>query len=77
MLQAAASWLLKTLPLLDFDPHLTEVTQAGNEHRKFVPANTHATRDGFVYVAIGNDLQWLRSMLRLRGDRPCASPPSF
>jgi len=60
MLQAAASWLLTTLPLLDFDAQPWEVTRAGNEHRKFVPANAYATRDGFVYVAIGNDLQWKR-----------------
>ena len=60
MLQAAASWLLTTLPLLDFDAHPWEVTRAGNEHRKFVPANAYATRDGFVYVAIGNDIQWKR-----------------
>jgi crotonobetainyl-CoA:carnitine CoA-transferase CaiB-like acyl-CoA transferase len=36
------------------------VTRAGNEHRKFIPANAYATKDGFVYVAIGNDLQWKR-----------------
>jgi crotonobetainyl-CoA:carnitine CoA-transferase CaiB-like acyl-CoA transferase len=60
MLQAAASWLLTTLPLLDFDARPSELTRAGNEHRKFVPANAYATRDGFVYVAIGNDLQWKR-----------------
>jgi crotonobetainyl-CoA:carnitine CoA-transferase CaiB-like acyl-CoA transferase len=60
MLQAAASWLLTTMPLLDFDAQPWEVTRAGNEHRKFVPANAYATRDGFVYVAIGNDLQWKR-----------------
>jgi len=48
------------MPLLDFDAHPWEVTRAGNEHRKFIPANAYATRDGFVYVAIGNDLQWKR-----------------
>src|SRR3990172_1032560 len=58
MLQAAASWLLTTLPLLDFDGKPWEVTRAGNEHRKFVPANAYATKDGFVYVAVGNDIQW-------------------
>ena len=57
MLQAAASWLLTTMPLLDFDAQPWEVTRAGNEHRKFVPANAYATTDGFAYVAIGNDLQ--------------------
>ncbi len=60
MLQAAASWLITTLPLLDFDCDPSEVTRAGNEHRKFIPVNAYPTRDGFAYIAIGNDLQWKR-----------------
>lgn len=60
MMQAAASWLITTLPLLDFDCDDTEVTRCGNEHRKFIPCNAYPTRDGYVYVAIGNDLQWRR-----------------
>ncbi len=60
MLQAAASWLVTTLPLLDFDCDPTEVTRCGNEHRKFVPTNVYPTRDGYVYVAIGNEVQWSR-----------------
>lgn len=58
MLQAAASWLITTLPLIDFDCDPNEITRAGNEHRKFIPANAYRTRDGFIYIAIGNDLQW-------------------
>jgi crotonobetainyl-CoA:carnitine CoA-transferase CaiB-like acyl-CoA transferase len=60
MLQAAASWLITTLPLLDFDCAPAEITRAGNEHRKFIPTNVYATRDGFIFVAIGNDVQWQR-----------------
>lgn len=60
MLQAAASWLITTLPLLDFDCHPSEITRAGNEHRKFIPTNAYPTRDGFVYMAIGSDVQWKR-----------------
>ncbi len=60
MLQAAASWLITTLPLIDFDCDPTEITRAGNEHRKFIPANAYRTKDGFIYIAIGNDLQWQR-----------------
>ena len=60
MLQAAASWLITVLPLLDFDCDPSEVTRSGNEHRKFVPTNVYPTRDGFVYVAIGSDVQWRR-----------------
>ncbi len=60
MLQAAASWLITTLPLLDFDCEPSEITRAGNEHRKFIPTNAYPTRDGFVYMAIGSDVQWKR-----------------
>ena len=60
MLQAAASWLITTLPLVDFDCAPAEITRCGNEHRKFIPTNVYATRDGFIFVAIGNDAQWQR-----------------
>jgi crotonobetainyl-CoA:carnitine CoA-transferase CaiB-like acyl-CoA transferase len=60
MLQAAASWLITTLPLLDFDCAPWEITRAGNEHRKFVPTNVYPARDGFFYLAIGSDVQWQR-----------------
>jgi crotonobetainyl-CoA:carnitine CoA-transferase CaiB-like acyl-CoA transferase len=60
MLQAAASWLITTLPLLNFDGDETELRRSGNEHPKFVPTNAYPTADGFIYLAIGNDLQWQR-----------------
>ena len=60
MLQAAASWLITTLPLVDFDCEPWEITRAGNEHRKFVPTNVYPARDGFFYMAIGSDEQWRR-----------------
>ena len=60
MLQAAASWLITTLPLLDFDCDPSEITRCGNEHRKFIPTNVYPTADGFIYMAIGSDVQWRR-----------------
>ena len=60
MLQAAASWLITTLPLVDFECDPSEITRAGNEHRKFIPTNVYPTRDGFVYLAVGSDVQWKR-----------------
>lgn len=60
MLQAAASWLITTLPLVDFDCEDWEITRSGNKHRKFIPTNAYPTRDGFIYLAIGSDLQWKR-----------------
>jgi crotonobetainyl-CoA:carnitine CoA-transferase CaiB-like acyl-CoA transferase len=60
MMQAASSWLITTLPLLDFDCDASEVTRCGNEHRKFIPVNVYPTADGFLLIAIGNDVQWER-----------------
>jgi crotonobetainyl-CoA:carnitine CoA-transferase CaiB-like acyl-CoA transferase len=60
MLQAAASWLITVLPLIDCDCEPSEITRAGNEHRKFIPTNVYPTKDGFIYLAIGSDLQWRR-----------------
>ena len=60
MLQAASSWLITTLPLLDFDCDLSEVGRCGNEHRKFIPVNAYPTADGFIFIAVGNDVQWER-----------------
>jgi crotonobetainyl-CoA:carnitine CoA-transferase CaiB-like acyl-CoA transferase len=73
MLQAAASWLITTLPLLDFDCDDSEITRCGNEHRKFIPTNAYPTRDGYIYVAIGNDLQWQR-FTSIERFAPVASP---
>ncbi|MCP5089052.1 MAG: CoA transferase [Rhodobacteraceae bacterium] len=60
MLQAATSWLITTLPLLDFDCDYSEITRCGNEHRKFIPTNAYPTADGFIFMAIGSDVQWRR-----------------
>ena len=60
MLQAAASWLITTLPLIDFACDDSEITRCGNQHRKFIPTNAYPTKDGYIYVAIGNDIQWQR-----------------
>ncbi len=59
MAQCAASWLITALPQLQFTDDETQLfTRSGNEHRSFIPCNCYPTRDGYVYLAIGNDLQW-------------------
>ena len=60
MLQAAASWLITVLPLIDYGCQPGEITRAGNEHRKFIPTNVYPTRDGHIFLAIGSDVQWRR-----------------
>jgi crotonobetainyl-CoA:carnitine CoA-transferase CaiB-like acyl-CoA transferase len=60
MAQAAASWLITTIPLLDLGYEPEEVRRNANEHREFVPVNVYPTSDGYVYLAVGNDVQWAR-----------------
>ena len=58
--RAAASWLQMTLPLLDLGASTEDVRRSGNDHREFVPVNVYETADSWLYLAIGNDLQWKR-----------------
>jgi crotonobetainyl-CoA:carnitine CoA-transferase CaiB-like acyl-CoA transferase len=60
MAQAAASWLVTFLPLLDMGSPPEELRRAGNEHRQFIPVNAYRTSDGWIYVAVGSDAQWER-----------------
>jgi crotonobetainyl-CoA:carnitine CoA-transferase CaiB-like acyl-CoA transferase len=73
MLQAAASWLITTLPLLNFPHHRNEVSRSGNQHRKFIPTDVFRTRDGYIYMAVGNDLQW-RRLIEMEKFTECATP---
>ncbi len=59
MAQCAASWLITALPQLEFVEDEKDLfTRSGNEHRSFVPSNCYPTKNGYVYLAIGSDLQW-------------------
>ncbi len=61
MARCAASWLITALPHLAFsDGNDQALQRSGNEHRSFIPCNAYPTRDGFAYLAIGNDGQWAR-----------------
>lgn len=60
MLQAAASWLVTLLPLVDLDCGPEEITRWGNAHRKFIPTNVYPTKDGYIFIAIGSNGQWKR-----------------
>src|ERR1035437_4237260 len=61
MAQCAASWLITALPQLQFVKGDTELfKRSGNEHRSFIPCNVYPTKDGMVYLAIGNDSQWAK-----------------
>ncbi|MFH2007739.1 MAG: CoA transferase [bacterium] len=72
MAQAAVSWLVTYLPLLELGGSLGQLTRNGNEHREFVPVNAYPSKDGFIYIAIGNDRQWL-GLTRVPGFEGLAS----
>ena len=59
MAQCAASWLVTSLPQIEFVQNENEIhTRCGNENRSFVPCNCYPTKNGHVYLAIGNNSQW-------------------
>jgi crotonobetainyl-CoA:carnitine CoA-transferase CaiB-like acyl-CoA transferase len=55
MLRSAVSWMVAPVALSSLGEH---VTRKGNRHQFFAPVAVHRTRDGHVYLAIGNDQQW-------------------
>jgi crotonobetainyl-CoA:carnitine CoA-transferase CaiB-like acyl-CoA transferase len=58
MLQAAMSWLISVLPLVDLGAEPAALTRTGNAHRQFVPANVYPASDGFIYLAFSSNRQW-------------------
>ena len=56
MFRSAVSWLVSVFSLTkSFDYH---ITRKGNTHRFFAPVSIFQARDGYVYIAVGNDRQW-------------------
>jgi itaconate CoA-transferase len=60
MAHGAASWLQTFLPMLDMGSSPEELRRSGNEHRQFVPVNAYPVRDGYTYMALGSDAQWVK-----------------
>lgn len=55
MFRSAVSWLVAPLAVESLGER---VARRGSGHHFFAPVGVHATRDGHVYVAVGNDAQW-------------------
>lgn len=67
MVQCAASWLITALPQLQFAKNKEEIfSRSGNEHRSFIPSNSYPTANGYVYMAIGSDIQW-QKLIQIKG----------
>ena len=60
MAHCAVSWLHTFTPMLDMGSPADEISRNGNRHRQFIPVNSYATSDGYIYVAIGSDALWAR-----------------
>ncbi len=56
MFESSLSWL--TVPITMAASFGKEVTRRGNTHEFFSPVSVYETKDGFVYLAVGNDRQW-------------------
>jgi len=56
MLESATSWL--TVPITLTATFNQKVTRHGNTHGFFAPVSVFETKNGYVYMAVGNDRQW-------------------
>ncbi len=74
MAQTATSWLITVLPQIKFSEEESELFfRSANEHRSFVPSNCYPTKDGYVYLAVGSDMQW-EKVTQIEGFEHCAKP---
>lgn len=70
MFHSAVAWMASPLMLAALGD---VVSRFGNTHRHFAPASVYPTREGYVYVAVGNDRQW-QALIELDGFRALALP---
>ncbi len=71
MFQSTVSWL--TVPITQTKSFNNKITRRGNTHEFFAPVSVYKTKDGYAYVAVGNDIQWER-MLKISGFEVLAKP---
>jgi crotonobetainyl-CoA:carnitine CoA-transferase CaiB-like acyl-CoA transferase len=71
MFESSVSWL--TVPITLNASFNTSISRRGNTHEFFCPVSVYQTRNGFVYLAVGNDRQW-KSMVGLDPFRSLDQP---
>lgn len=64
MFESTTSWL--TQPITHTVTFKKRVSRRGNTHEFFAPVSVYETRDGYAYIAVGNDKQW-ETMTKLPG----------
>lgn len=70
MFHSAATWMASPLMLTALGE---KVTRRGNTHQFFAPVSVYPTRDGYLYIAVGNDRQWA-ALTQLPGFESLAAP---
>jgi crotonobetainyl-CoA:carnitine CoA-transferase CaiB-like acyl-CoA transferase len=71
MFQSTVSWL--TVPINQTKSFGKKITRRGNTHEFFAPVSVYRTKDGYAYIAVGNDIQWER-MLKIPGFEGLENP---
>ncbi|MFC1862775.1 CaiB/BaiF CoA transferase family protein [Thermodesulfobacteriota bacterium] len=56
MFESSVSWMTTAITLTTIQKK--PITRTGNSHEFFCPVNVFKTKNGFVYIAVGNDRQW-------------------
>ncbi|MBW2056728.1 MAG: CoA transferase [Deltaproteobacteria bacterium] len=56
MFQSTVSWC--TVPITLTRSFGKRISRRGNTHEFFAPVSVYATKDGYIYLAIGNERQW-------------------
>ena len=64
MFESTVSWL--TQAITHTVTFKKKVTRRGNTHEFFAPVSVYETKNGYAYVAVGNDRQW-ETMTKLPG----------
>jgi formyl-CoA transferase len=72
MFESSVSWL--TVPITFAASFNKSLSRRGNTHEFFCPVSVYPTRDGFVYLAVGNDRQW-KAMVSLEMFKSLDRPP--
>ena len=70
MYHSALAWMAGPIMLTALGER---VTRRGNTHQFFAPVSVYPTRDGYVYIAVGNDRQW-EAITQLPGFEGLSSP---
>ncbi len=56
MFESSVSWL--TVPITLTSSFGKNISRRGNTHEFFAPVSVYQTKNGFIYLAVGNDRQW-------------------